>query len=115
MDATHARTAHPVARYRRILGAALFCLLALIGEGAPGVEPKIDAAVQQNGETFIIDVTIDVQVSLDTAWEVMTDFDHMTSILGDLTVSKVISRNGNIWVVRQEGVARYGPFSYSFE
>jgi uncharacterized membrane protein len=115
MDTPHARTAHPVARSRQILGAALFCLLALIGGWAPGVEPKIDATVQQNDETFIVDATIDVQVPLDTAWEVMTDFDHMTSILGDLTLSKVISRNGNTWVVRQEGVARYGPFSYSFE
>ncbi len=115
MDAPHARTAHAIDRYRRILGAAVFCLLALSGEGASGIEPKIDAAVQQNGETFIVDVTIDVQVTMDTAWEVMTDFDHMASILGDLTLSKVISRNGNTWVVRQEGLARYGPFSYSFE
>lgn len=99
----------------RMLVVALLCLLAPIGVEALGVEQKMDVAVRQNGETFIVDVTVDVQVSLDTAWEVTTDFDHMTSFLGNLAVSKVISRNGNTWIVRQEGVARYGPFSYSFE
>ena len=52
---------------------------------------------------------------VDTAWDVLTDFDHMTSILGNLTASRIIARNGNIWQVKQEGVAKYGPFSYSFE
>jgi hypothetical protein len=97
-----------------MLVAAFFCLLVLTGEAVLGVDQIMDVAVQQNGETFIIDATIDVQVSVDTAWEVMTDFDHMTSILGDLTLSNVVSRNGNTWIVRQEGNSRYGPFSYSF-
>ncbi|MCX7163291.1 MAG: hypothetical protein NT083_09655 [Rhodocyclales bacterium] len=44
----------------------------------------------------------------------MIDFDHMTSILGNLTSSKVVSRDGNTWIVRQEGVARYGLLSFSF-
>lgn len=105
MDAPHAR----------MLVAAFFCILGFTGEAAFGADQKVDVAVQQSGETFIIDATIDIQVSMETAWEVLTDFDHMTAILGNLTVSKVISHNGNSWIVRQEGVAKYGPFSYSFE
>lgn len=101
--------------HTRMLAAGLFCLLSFTGEAAFGVDQKIDVAVHQDGETFIIDATVDAPVSVDTAWGVMTDFDHMASILGDLTLSKVISRNGNVWIVRQEGVAKYGPFSYSFE
>lgn len=101
--------------HTRIVAAALFCLLSLPCEAASDVDQNIDIAVQQNGDTFIIDATMEVPVSVDTAWEVMTDFDHMTSILGNLTLSKVISRNGNVWIVRQEGLAKYGPFSYSFE
>lgn len=101
--------------HTRIVAAALFCLLAFPCEAASDVDQNIGIAVQQNGDTFIIDATMEVPVSVDTAWEVMTDFDHMTSILGNLTLSKVISRNGNAWIVRQEGLAKYGPFSYSFE
>jgi carbon monoxide dehydrogenase subunit G len=98
-----------------MLAAVSCCLLALIGEVALGVEPKIDVAVEQSGETFVVDATIDVQVSLAAAWDVLTDFDHMASVVGNLTLSKVTSRNGNTWTVWQEGIARYGPLSFSFQ
>ena len=70
---------------------------------------------QQQGALFIVDATAEVPVTVDTAWDVLTDFDHMASFLGNLTSSKVASRNGNSWNVKQQGVARYGPFSYAFE
>lgn len=93
----------------------LFCLGALFGEAAFGVEPKVAVAVGHSGEAFVIDATVDVQVPQATAWEVLTDFDRMTSVLGNLKSSKVTSRDGNTWIVRQEGAARYGLFSFSFE
>jgi len=99
---------------KRLQVVALFCLGALFGEAAFGVEPKVAVVVGQSGEAFIVDATIDVQVPVRTAWEVLTDFDHMTSILGNLTSSKVRSRDGNTWIVGQEGVARYGLLSFSF-
>jgi uncharacterized membrane protein len=100
---------------QRMPVVALFCLGALLGEAALGAEPKVAVVVGRSGEAFIIDATVDVEVPLTIAWEVLTDFDHMTSILGNLTSSKVTSRDGNIWIVRQEGVARYGLLSFSFE
>jgi uncharacterized membrane protein len=99
---------------RRLPAVVLFSLLALFGEVAFGADPKVVVAVGQSGEAFIIDATVDVEVPLATAWGVLTDFDHMTSILGNLTSSKVTSRDGNTWIVRQEGVARYGLLSFSF-
>ncbi len=98
-----------------VLTATLLGLLLFVGVAAAGSEPKLDIAVQQSGQAFIVDAAADVAVPVDTAWDVLTDFDHMTSILGNLTASRIIARNGNIWQVKQEGVARYGPFSYSFE
>ena len=100
---------------RRMPLVALFCLLALFGEAAFGVEPKVAVTVGQKDEAFIVDATIDVPVPLPTAWEVLTDFDHMTSILSNLKSSKIASREGNTWIVRQNGVARYGLLSFSFE
>jgi hypothetical protein len=97
------------------LPLALFCLLALSCAGARSAEPRVTVTVSQSGEAFIIDATLEVAVSRATAWEVLTDFDHMTSILGNLTSSKVTARDGNTLVVRQEGVARYGLLSFSFE
>ena len=94
---------------------ALLCLLALFAEGAFGAEPKVAVTVGQKDEAFIVDATIDVPVPLPTAWEALTDFDHMTSILGNLKSSKIVSREGNTWIVRQNGVARWGLLSFSFE
>ena len=99
----------------RIWAVPLICLLLFASQAAFGLDRKLDIAVQQVGDTFIVDAAIEVPVPVDLAWDVLTDFDHMTSILGNLTASKVLSRNGNLWRVRQEGVAKYGPFSYSFE
>jgi len=72
-------------------------------------------AVRQSGEALIVDATIDADVSLRVVWEVLTDFDHMAAILTNLTSSRVVRRSGNVLIVRQEGVATYGPLSLPFE
>ena len=92
-------------------GPALVCRC---GGGGQRAEAGYRRAAERP-QAFIVDAAADVAVPVDTAWDVLTDFDHMTSILGNLTASRIIARNGNIWQVKQEGVARYGPFSYSFE
>lgn len=92
----------------------LLSLLVLPGDGAFGAEPKVVVAVTQSGEAFIVDATMEIQVPLRTVWEVLTDFDHLTSILKNLTSSKVIRRDGDTLIVRQEGVAKWGLFSFSF-
>lgn len=91
------------------------CLLMLSGGAALGAEPNLMVSVGQSGEAFIVDATMTIQVPLRTAWEVLTDFDHMSSILGNLTSSKVVSRDENTLIVRQQGVARMGLLSFSFE
>jgi len=94
--------------------AAACCLLALGGGPASAAEPSVNVAVRQDGEAFIIDATVDAPVAQDIAWGVLTDFDHMASIVGNLTSSKVTSRDGNTWIVNQEGVAKFGLLSFSF-
>ena len=102
------------ATLRRHLSVVV-CLFALSGGGAFGAEPAVAVAVAQVGHAFSVDATVDVPVSVATAWGVLTDFDNMTAILGNLTSSKVTSRAGNTWIVRQQGVARYGFVSFAFE
>lgn len=93
----------------------LSCLLALSGSTAVGADSRTAVTVEKSGEAFIVDATTEVPVSVETAWEVLTDFDHMASILGNLTSSKIVRHDGDVWVIRQEGIAKYGPFSFSFE
>lgn len=78
-------------------------------------DPEIAVAVEKRGSAFIIDATIDFPVPLRTAWEVLTDFDNMTAILSNLSVSRITARTGSsTLLVQQRGVARYGIFSYPF-
>ena len=90
------------------------CFLMIMSGSASGVEPEIMVSVEKSGEAFIVEATIEVQVPLRMAWEVLTDFDNMAGILSNLTSSRIIRRKGNIQFVQQEGSARYGLFSYSF-
>lgn len=98
----------------RLQWGVLFCLLALSRGMAAAAESQVVVNVAQSGEAFLIDAVLEVPVPAGRAWDVLTDFDHMTSILGNLTSSRITSRNGNTWIVRQEGVARYGLLSFSF-
>jgi len=99
----------------RLRLTALLCLLALPGATAFGAEPTVAVNVSQKDDAFIIDATIEVQVPLAIAWDVLIDFDHMASILSNLKASKIVSREGNTWIVRQNGVAKYGLLSFAFE
>ena len=56
-----------------------------------------------------------VPVSPRRAWEVLTDFDHMASIVSNLESSRITSRQGDSLRVHQEGTARYGLLSFHFE
>ena len=96
----------------RILLASLLIWLSL--GSASGVEREVAVAVRESGDAFIVQATIRPPVSLRTAWDVLVDFDHMVGILSNLTASKVVSRNGNVLIVKQEGVARFGIFSFPF-
>jgi hypothetical protein len=90
------------------------CFLLMLSCAASAAEPQIQVSVEKTGDTFVVDASVDLAVPLRTAWEVLTDFDHMPVILSNLTSSKVTRRNGDTLYVAQEGTARYGVFSYSF-
>ena len=95
--------------------AVLAFLVLLFGGNAFGAEPEVAVAVSEAGEAFVVEAMIRVPVTQRTAWEVLVDFDHMTGILNNLTSSRVARRDGDFLVVRQEGIARFGLFSYPFQ
>ena len=90
------------------------CFFLILSCSAFGAEPQVAVSIQKSGDAFIVEARFDIEVPLLTAWEVLTDFDHMARILSNLTASKIIRRNGSTLNVAQEGMARYGIFTYSF-
>ncbi|MEI7431237.1 MAG: SRPBCC family protein [Betaproteobacteria bacterium] len=97
---------------QRLHFAVLFLLF--LAHPAWSAEPEIQVNVEKRGELFVVDSTFELAVPLRTAWGVFTDFDNMTRILSNLTSSKITSRTGNLLQVQQEGVAKFGFFSYTF-
>lgn len=75
----------------------------------------IKVAVSKHGEHVGIDVDFHVEVSVQQAWEVLTDFDHMRGFLSGLESSRITQRNGPHWQVAQAGEARRGPFAFKFD
>jgi hypothetical protein len=90
-------------------------LLICCVSAAFGMEPVVATTVSQLGEVLVVEVIADVPVALGTAWDVLTDFEHMAEFIGNVTISKVVRREGSRVVVHQKGVARYGLLSFSFE
>jgi len=93
-----------------------FSFLIFLFGGTTSVSgAEVAVAIREAADGFIAEATIDVPVALQTAWGVLVDYDHMANILDNLSSSKVASRNGNRLIVKQEGVARFGLFSYPFQ
>lgn len=93
----------------------LFSLACLLAGNAFAADQDVVVTVREAGERFLVEATIKAPVSQQTAWDVLVDYDHMTSILGNLSASQVISRKGNHLIIKQEGVVRYGLLSHSFQ
>ena len=98
----------------RRLAATLSIALLLQSFAAVAADPDWTITVDKRGSTFVVDAHLDFPAPLRTAWEVLTDFDHMTAILSNLSASRIVSRTANTLLVQQEGLAKYGFFSYPF-
>lgn len=96
--------------------SALAALLLVMACG-PLIAAEEDIAVSLNrlDEGFVVDAAMTVPVSPQTAWDVLSDYDHMSEALPNITVSRVFRRDGNVLGVRQEGAVRYGLLTISFQ
>jgi carbon monoxide dehydrogenase subunit G len=86
--------------------------------GAPAPRAEVadrDIRVQRHGNAFSIDAVMHAPVPPATAWEVLTDFEHMPRYQSSLKSSQVLERSPQRVLVQQKGVARFGPFSNAFE
>lgn len=90
------------------------CLALILSCTVFAAEPEVVVGVEKAGDTFLVDASIDLPVPVRMAWDVLTDFDAMASILSNLQSSRIVRRAGNTLFVLQEGIAKFGIFSYSF-
>lgn len=82
--------------------------------GAAPIAAERVAVDYRNG-IYFADLRLQVAVPLATAIEVLTDFEHMAAFVPNLVSSRIISHNGNVYLIAQQGKASFGPLSFSFE
>jgi len=107
----------PFSRRRILFSLPLLCLASgLVAQeaAAPLVSDK-DIQVSRQGEAWVVEARFTLPVSPAVAWAVLTDFDNLEKVLTNLSVSRVVSRQGNVLQVEQKGKARFGLFSFAFE
>jgi hypothetical protein len=97
----------------RIAAAVAVFLFAGVSWGAPAQDVAV--RVTKDGSAFMVEADFSVAATRDEAWEVLTDFDHMTQILSNVDASKITSRDGNRIEVTQKSHAQAGLLRVSLD
>lgn len=102
---------------RHFLTLALACL-ALPAARSAGPEPGLpedEVQVAYENEMYIGRFSFVVAVPAAIAWEVLTDFDRMSTFVPNLEASHVLEREDGIVHIAQRGKMDFGPFTFRFE
>jgi len=98
-----------------ILSAMLLTPAAAWSEEGENRADDIEVTVRKLGATVVVDVGMPVKASLRSAWEVLTDYNHMADFFPNLDSSKIVEQQGNRLRIEQTGKVAYGPLSFPFE
>lgn len=98
-----------------VLLFALFGLPTLAAEAPAGGLADDDVEVDYRDGAYFASLAFVVAAPPAVVIDVLTDFNHMAGLVPNLESSQIVSRRGNVFVVRQRGKANFGPFSFPFE
>lgn len=70
---------------------------------------------KKDGAEIVVEVDCPVRAPVRTAWEVLTDYDNMSSFISNLQYSVIQGRVDNVLKVRQSGKATRGPLTITFD
>ena len=100
---------------------ALVFLVAILDLPAFSLEPPSggladdDVEVEYRDGTYFASLAFLVAAPPAVVIDVLTDFNHMVGIVPNLVSSQIVSRQDNVFVIKQRGKADFGPFSFPFE
>jgi ribosome-associated toxin RatA of RatAB toxin-antitoxin module len=92
-----------------VSGAVLVIAWAAASGGAPGTP----AAAADAPGRFIVDASFQVSAGTDTAWAVLTDYDHLSEFVPSMESSRLVDRKGPEAVVEQEARGKFLVFRRS--
>lgn len=94
---------------------ALWLAAAALPAATASPDQDIIVHVRKAGPEIVVDVDCPVRAPLPLVWEVLTDYDNMSSFVTNLQHSDVERRVDSVLTVRQTGRATRGPFSFTFD
>jgi carbon monoxide dehydrogenase subunit G len=93
-------------------------VLAIVSAVAHAVSPDsrtIAVAIHRDGEAFVVDVDFTVDATPQEAWNVLTDYDHMSEFVSNLTMSRIIHRASDNVEVAQTSRLKFGFIDLKFD
>jgi carbon monoxide dehydrogenase subunit G len=69
----------------------------------------------RDGDTFDVSALATIEAAIPVAWEVLTDYDRLSSFIPGMHSSRLLSREGNQVVVEQRGEAGLLFFRFPIE
>jgi ribosome-associated toxin RatA of RatAB toxin-antitoxin module len=101
----------PTRRGARLCGPWLLAMLALALLPCARAADPAQVQVERAGATVVVAAAAQVEAPAQVCFDVLADFDHLGDFVPSMKSSRVISDPGAPLQVRQEGVAKAGPFS----
>jgi len=95
--------------------AAAIAMLMLSAPSGLAAPQDVAVRVTKDGSAFVVEADFTVAATQDEAWDVLTDFDHMTQILSNVDASRITNRDGNRIEVTQKSHAQAGPLRVSLD
>ncbi len=95
------------------LSVIIFALLLLFAQPLAAKDMQIN--FQRDGDLIKIDGHLVLPYPPKLIFEVLTDYEHMTEFVPDMTSSRIVSHDGNKSRVEQKGKSGIGPFKFKFE
>jgi carbon monoxide dehydrogenase subunit G len=83
--------------------AALLVLVACSATCPPAAAQAISLETYRQGDAINVFAEVLVDVDPKLAWDVLSDYDHLAQFIPDMSVSRVLSREGNTVIVEQKG------------
>jgi len=108
---------HPIARFAAAAGIVLYCFLAapVLADKPAAANPKVVVDARRDGDAVVVEAHSTLNAQRQTAWEVLTDYEHYPQFVPDLTSSQVLARSGNTVIVEQKGMAGFFLFHFPLE
>ena len=112
-----ATTAAPAARAKRAWKWLVACWPAAlsVSSWAATADAEIVVHAKKDGAEVVVEVDCPVHAPVLTVWDVLTDYDNMSTFISNLQYSSIQGRVDNVLKVRQSGKATRGPLSITFD